>query len=50
MGKYFSDKTERGIDLVWMQYDREKILEGRRLLEEAAGAMSTSDDYICWYY
>ncbi len=37
LGKYFSDKTEWGIHLVWMQHDREKIFEGRHLLEEAAG-------------
>lgn len=36
LGRYFSDKTERGIDFVWMQHDREKMLEGRQLLTEAA--------------
>lgn len=36
LGRYFFDKTERGIDFVWMQHDREKILEGRHLLTEAS--------------
>lgn len=36
MGKYFSDKAEEGIRLVWMQFDRRKIREGALLLAEAA--------------
>ncbi len=36
MGKVFSDKTEEGIRLVWMQFDPEKTAEGVRLLREAA--------------
>lgn len=36
MGKYFSDKVEEGIRLVWLQYDNEAARKGFRLLEEAA--------------
>lgn len=35
MGQFFSDKTERAFDLIWMQFDKEKQQEGKRLLEEA---------------
>lgn len=46
MERYFSDKTERGIELVWMQYDQLKCSEGRRLLEEAAEAGDA--DALCF--
>lgn len=36
MGKFFSDKAEQGIELVWMQFDKEKVIEGQHLLQEAA--------------
>lgn len=36
MGRYFSDKVEEGIRLVWMQYDREEMARGVELLAEAA--------------
>lgn len=36
MGKYFTDKVEEGIRLVWFQFDKETIHKGFRLLEEAA--------------
>lgn len=36
MGKYFSDKVEEGIRLVWFQQNKETIDKGFRLLEEAA--------------
>ncbi|MFT4104952.1 MAG: hypothetical protein QM657_04245 [Lacrimispora sp.] len=36
MSEYFSGNVEEGIRLVWMQFDKEKALEGRRLLLEAA--------------
>ena len=32
MEKVFSDKTEEGIRLIWMQFDPEKTAEGVRLL------------------
>lgn len=35
MEKYFLDKTEEGFRLVFMQYDKHKITEGVRLLQEA---------------
>ena len=38
MEKVFSDKTEEGIRLIWMQFDPEKTAEGVRLLREAADA------------
>ena len=31
MEKVFSDKTEEGIRLIWMQFDPEKTAEGVRL-------------------
>lgn len=36
MGRYFSDKTEEGIRLIYMQYDKKEIKRGVKLLEEAA--------------
>ncbi len=36
MGQFFSDRTEEGIRLVWMQFDPEKIREGQKLLLEEA--------------
>ena len=35
MGQFFSDKTEQAFDLIWMQFDKTKQQEGKRLLEEA---------------
>ena len=35
MGHFFSDKTEQAFDLIWMQFDKTKQQEGKRLLEEA---------------
>lgn len=36
MGCYFSDKTEEGVRLVWMQYETKKIREGQSLLQACA--------------
>lgn len=38
MGRFFSDKTEEGIQLIWMQFDPEKAVAGKKLLEQAADA------------
>lgn len=36
MGQFFSDKTEEGIRLCWMQFDSGEAQRGRQLLEQAA--------------
>lgn len=46
MEKVFSDKTEEGIRLIWMQFDPEKTAEGVRLLREAADA--GDPDALCF--
>ena len=46
MEKVFSDKTEEGIRLIWMQFDTEKTAEGVRLLREAADA--GDPDALCF--
>lgn len=35
MGRYFSDKAEEGIRLVWTQYNQKEIMRGVQLLAEA---------------
>lgn len=44
MGAWFSGGVEEGFRLVWLQYGREGMLHGKRLLEEAA-SLGDADAY-----
>lgn len=46
MGKFFSDKVEEGVRLVWMTYDAKEMARGMQLLTEAAG--EDDADAICF--
>lgn len=46
MGQFFSNKTEEGLRLVWMQFNRDEIRRGKELLEQAGA--DGDPDALCF--